>query len=195
LDHFKNIQKKYQDVSPYPGFSKYLDIRYWMEKNLHYLFRLNLHRSEPQKILDLGTGCGYFPYLCRYFGHSVWTIDLDEVEMYNEMIKFFELDRRACSITAYQNLPKFDTKFDLITALNICFNNHNQSDVWGVSEWKFFLTDLSKNLLSPNGRVFLKLNPEGNGKCYDDLLLKFYVDSGAKVDGEYIFFPSLASFR
>jgi cyclopropane fatty-acyl-phospholipid synthase-like methyltransferase len=195
LDQFKTYQEKYGEVSPPPGFSKYLDIRHWLADNLQHVFRLKLHHSKSQKILDIGTGCGYFPYLCRYFGHSVVAVDLDEVEMYNDLIKFFKLDRKVWQVKAYENLPDFGARFDLITALAVCFNNHTKPDLWGVSEWEFFLTDLTQNLLNANGRVFIILNAEKKGEYYNDLLLNFFMNSGAQVDGKYIYFSSMSSFR
>jgi hypothetical protein len=34
LDKFGILKTKYGDISPSPGFSKYLDLEQWLEKNL-----------------------------------------------------------------------------------------------------------------------------------------------------------------
>ena len=87
LDQFAILQKKYKHASPAPGYSKYLDIHNSMRVSLQYALRLGLTQVKNLRILDIGTGCGYFPYICRYFGHTAFSLDLDEVEMYNEIIQ------------------------------------------------------------------------------------------------------------
>src|SRR4051812_17945261 len=89
LNEFQIYQRKYHDADPRPhGYSKYLDIRPWMADKLMMVLYLGLDRSKPLKILDIGTGTGYFPYICRYFGHEVVSLDLDVVPMYNDLCKF-----------------------------------------------------------------------------------------------------------
>jgi hypothetical protein len=194
MEQFQKFQVKYRDVDPAPGYSKYLDIRYWLRDNLNYVYRLKLNRSTSLKILDLGTGCGYFPYLCQYFGHSVVTVDMDEIPMYSEITGFLKLHRKIWKIKAFEKLPDFNTRFDLITAFAICFNNHNRPGLWGVDEWSFFLIDLATNQLTESGRIFLKLNAERENGFYDDQLLNYFTRMGAKIDGRYIYFDSLKAF-
>jgi hypothetical protein len=82
MTRFSQIQARYRDEAPYPGHSKYLDITAEMRRALYNAYELGLHRPPPRTVLDLGTGCGYFPYVCNYFGHTAVAVDLDVVPMY-----------------------------------------------------------------------------------------------------------------
>lgn len=163
------------------GYSKYLDIRFWMTEKLTYFYLLNLHRNRPLKILDIGTGPGYFPFICMLHGHKVVAIDLDNVSMYNELCKFFNIDRRTWRINKFEKIPDLGEKYDLITALMIKFNNHDKPDQWGTAEWRFLLDDLKKNHLKDDGQIFLDFNTCRNGTWFDDDLLKFFINFEGRV--------------
>jgi hypothetical protein len=182
LNQFKIYQERFRDADPPPhGYSKYLDIRLWMAGKLMYFFLLNLHKSKPLRILDLGTGPGYFPYICSLYGHEVVALDLDVVPMYNELCQFFKIDRRIWRIEKFHKLPDLGIKFDLITAHMIKFNQHYLPDQWGADEWQFFLVDLKINQLVENGRIFLEFNANLDGTHYDDEVLKYFISLGGKV--------------
>jgi hypothetical protein len=117
-------------------------------------------------------------------------LDLDETPLYNEMIALLDIPRTVWQIRAYEKLPVCETKFDLITTFAVCFNNHNQPDLWGVDEWRFFLYDLATTHLNKNGRVFLKLNQERNQANIDEHLAGFFTDHGAQIHGWEVYFPS-----
>lgn len=195
MARFNEIYNKYKDSSPYPGYSKYLELKSCIKITLFNIYRLRLQKSKRLNILDLGTGAGYFPYLCQNYGHNVWTIDLDSVPMYNEMIDLLNIKRRIKEIKAYEKLPNFDQKFDLVTAFAICFNNHKRQDLWTYKEWSFFLTDLANNHLVNEGKLFLQLNPENDGEYYDNELLHFFESTGASVKKRRVFYNSLKYFR
>lgn len=195
LNQFKVYQEKYANASPDPGYSKYLDIDRWLLENLRCVFRLKLHKSKPLRILDIGCGCGYFPYACKYYGHSVTLLDLDAVPMFNEIVAFLQLDRRILRINAFERLPDLGGGFDLVSALMVCFNQHNKPDLWGPKEWQFFLSDLATNQLKPNGRAFLKLNEEKSGGYYSKELLEFFLSRGAQVSNGQVYFHSMRSFE
>lgn len=181
LSQFRVYQERYKTYDPSPGSSKYLTIRPWMKHKLMYFYLLGLDKSMPLRILDLGTGTGYFPYICSLYGHKVITIDLDSDLMYNEVCKFLHIDRRTWRINPYEKLPDFETKFDLVTALMVTFNNRDRPDQWGVGEWKFLLEDIKRNRLTENGRIFLALNSNQDGTCYNAELLKLFLDFGGRV--------------
>ena len=187
LEKFSVYQARYKDADPPPeGYSKYLDIRTWMAAKLTYFYLLNLHKARPMQILDLGTGPGYFPYICSLYGHQAVAIDLDNVPMYNELVKFFDVKRRSVRINKFEKLPDLGKRFDLITAFMIKFNNHNRSDLWGVDEWRFFIEDLKSNQMAGNGRIFLELNGNPDGSLYSDALLNLFKDLGARVYRNHI---------
>jgi hypothetical protein len=115
--------------------------------------------------------------------------------MYNECVQVLGVHRRVWCVEAYQRLPEWDVKFDIVTAFMICFNNHKQADLWGVPEWHFFLKDVAKHQCRPDGRILLDLNPENDGSYYDDKLLRFFEGHGGEVSGRRVHFGSLAGFR
>jgi SAM-dependent methyltransferase len=178
---FKSYQERFRDADPHPGYSKYLDIRFWMADKLMYFYILNLHKSKPLRILDIGTGTGYFPYISLLYGHHVVALDLGDVPMYNELCKFFRIDHRIWRIEKFQKLPDLGDKFDLITGFMIKFNQHNMPDEWGVGEWQFMLEDLKINQLIENGRIFLNFNGSPDGSYLDISLLHYFRSIGARV--------------
>ena len=192
--NFNLIKQKYKDASPYPGYSKYLDIEKWMNMDLWHANILNVHKQKNLNILDIGTGAGYFPFVCKYYGHTVKSMDLDIIPMFNELTDILDVNRTVFEIEEYKKLPEFDIKFDLITAFGVCFNNHLQTKfykeekakVWDIEEWKFFINDVFENHLNTKGRIFLRLNGEGNGTFYTEELKNYFLSLGAKIDGERV---------
>jgi SAM-dependent methyltransferase len=181
LGQFRIYRERYRTADPRPhGYSKYLDIRPWMATALMQCFRLGLHRSRPLQILDIGTGAGYFPYVCSLYGHKVVALDLDTVPMYNEICAFLKVDRRTWRVEKLKNLPNLGMKFDLVTAFMIKFNNHYSPDQWGVDEWKFMLEDLRTNLLEEDGRMLLSFNANLDGTFFDEKLLAYFLSVGGK---------------
>jgi hypothetical protein len=178
---FASIKDRYLDVDPDPGSSKYLDMDRWIPKFIHLANQLNLVKGKPCHILDLGTGPAYFPLVCKYYKHEVRALDLPNNPMYNELIKLFKIKRMAHRINAFEPIPAFDIKFDLITAFAICFNNHATDKVWGAKEWEFFISEIKANHANPTARLFLEFNMEPNGIYYTDELLKFFNDQQAVI--------------
>ena len=144
LEKFNFYKDKYKNTSPYPGSSKYLNIEEWMEDKILEVYRLGLNKSLKLDILDIGTGAGYFPYVCNYYGHNSRALDLETTPMYNDIIKLLNINRKNYEIKSYEKLPDMGIKFDLITAFAICFNNHDTSEVWNINEWDFFFKGFSK---------------------------------------------------
>ena len=78
LHALQALQKKYEEQIGKEenkigkkGKRKYFAIKGYMLENLRYIYRLGLQNSSrPVHILDIGTGFGYFPFLCHYFGHT-----------------------------------------------------------------------------------------------------------------------------
>ena len=194
LKRFEHFQKKYANLSPDPGYSKYLDIEQRMLMTVQDVFLLRLHEARPLRILDIGTGCGYFPYACQWYGHSVTGLDRDDIPMYNEITSFLNLDRCVAEVRRFEGLPDLGQRFDLITAIAVCFDRHSDPDVWGPREWQFFLSDLATRHLEHDGRVFLRLNTRPDGANYSDELREFFLSHGARVQGPHVYFSSMRKF-
>jgi len=186
-DRFAQIRSRYQNASPDPGYSKYLDLKNWLNVSLGYVLHLNLHKRPQTSVLDLGTGCGYFPFICRFLGHSVQTLDTEEISMYREMTELLQIPRTLHKIAALEPLPRFQTTFDVITAFMICFNNHKQPDLWKEPEWNFLLDDLAK-VSTPNARVLFVLNQEADGQFCSPEIKSLFIRKGARVDGSNVDF-------
>jgi len=55
-DRAQEIQQRYANSTA--GYAKYADIEPWLRLNRERVQDLNLHRSEPKRVLDLGCGAG-----------------------------------------------------------------------------------------------------------------------------------------
>jgi hypothetical protein len=175
------ISRKYKSEDPGESYKKYLDSDLWIYECLLRFYRLNLHKlSREINILDLGTGAGYFPYICRFYGHNVDSIDILDNEMYNEIINAFGLRRYGQYITYYSPLTTLK-RYDYITAFMICFNQHKKSSLWHISEWEAFLSNLKKNNLSTNGQIYLSFNAESVHEPVSKKLLAYFQNRNAEI--------------
>ena len=188
-EKFEGIRRRYGVEDPGEDWPKYLDLDRWIDINIRRVRRLDLDLSPPQRILDLGAGTGYFVYIAKLLGHDVVALDIDDVPMFGDITRLLGVPRVIWQIQPFTPLPDLGKKFDLITAFQICFNSHKQSNLWGISEWKFFLNDLSSHL-RPDGRVWLELNREYHGDCYTPELKEFFEQRGAKIDNHRVSFAS-----
>src|ERR1017187_1428023 len=64
------LTKEYGERKPNPG-SKFLDFQRFIPKNVGRAVKLNLHRAARLRILDIGSGPGYFMLIARHLGHEV----------------------------------------------------------------------------------------------------------------------------
>jgi SAM-dependent methyltransferase len=169
------IKADFELTEPGESYNKYLDTGYWIFENLKRIYVLELHKQKPKSILDLGTGAGYFPYLCKQYGHHVVALDMDNNDMYNKIISLLGIDRINHKISFGQDLPLLQTsKFDLITAFMICFNNHKQENLWHTLEWEWLLSLLFKHVYS-DGKIFLSFNEESAKNPLDEDLKNYFL--------------------
>ncbi|MGI9115307.1 MAG: class I SAM-dependent methyltransferase [Chthoniobacterales bacterium] len=187
-ERFEQIRRKYADpAAPADAPPKYLDLRTWMRINVQRVRELELDYAPPSSILDIGCGAGYFLYICKTLGHRVLGLDVGSFPMFRELTELLEVPRVIARVEAFRPLPKFDRKFDLITAHLICFNAHKSEKLWGPAEWEFFLNDLASHLTS-GGRVWLELNREYDGSYYSPELAAFFRNQGAELHGYRVVF-------
>jgi len=189
---FESIRARFREADPDPGSSKYLDLRAWLRVAVGRARGLGLHRRPACDLLDLGSGCGYFPLVCRHYGHRARALDLDTNALYNEMIELLEIDRGVVAIEAGVPLPAFDTRFDWVTGFMVCFNNHDREDLWGPPEWEFFVRDVVDHLLAPGGQLHLELNPERDGRFATPEIERVFARAGGTVRGGVVRVPARA---
>jgi SAM-dependent methyltransferase len=173
--------QKYHVPGEVKAWPKYTNFEEWIENAVDHVRSLRLDRDPKLKILDIGSGAGYFLFVLKRLGHEVFGLDLDDPPFYGEMFELLGLQRLIWRIKQFEPLPDVGRKFDLITAFAICFNGHGEEKVWGPKEWEFFLGDLNHRFLNPGGRVCLALNPEPYGR-YTPELKDFFQSRGGEFE-------------
>lgn len=171
---------------------KYLDVpRYVLEKLL-LAYELQLESGLPRRILDIGMGAGHFPLVCRFYGHEVIGIDIENA-LYAEIAECLGVARAIVPVRPLEALPEFGGTFDLITACEIKFNDKpdrdGRRDYWSLAEWRFLLDDLLTNHLRYPGTLYLQLNveqgrhPLGYKRTgFNKELMSMAARNGARVD-------------
>lgn len=186
------IREEYAVPGELMHWPKYVDAPRWLRLNIRRAQELRLNtRRRPLRILDLGSGGGYFLVVSRFLGHSGMGLDIDDPPMYGDMFEAFGLSRVIWTIKAFEPLPDLGERFDLVTAFSICFNEHKQPGVWGPKPWEFLLQDLKHRFLKPAGEIFLGLNPEADGTFYTPGLREFFLDRGATIDRSKVWFKKI----
>jgi hypothetical protein len=184
----RQVKKRISSLTHYrlknPGelYEKYLNTNLWVCETLIRVHKLKLHKSPKKlRVLDLGTGCGYFPYICSFYGHSAESLDLGENELYNRVILALDVVRYDQKIVAFSKL-ELDKKYDLITAFMICFNGHKSINLWDIKEWDYFLDSLRLNNLKSGGKVYLSFNAESDPLEPINLsLLQYFSSMNSKI--------------
>jgi SAM-dependent methyltransferase len=182
----REIQQRYANSTA--GYAKYADIQPWLRLNRERVQDLNLHRSAPKRVLDLGCGGGFFLFILKSLGHSVTGLDTDRVPLFGELLDLFGVRRVVYRIDAFEPLPDFGQQFDWITAFSTNFYlYHPAKKRWDTAEWDFFLRDLQHHL-TPGGKIFLGLNPLYDGGYYTPEIRDLFLSRGAEIERERIFF-------
>ena len=184
---FEGIRAKYANPSDKKGWPKYVDAGHRLDLAIKQARFLQLDRRKPLRILDIGSGAGYFLFVCKRLGHSVMGLDLDWPPMYAEMFQMMEMPRRVWRIEPFQPLPDLGAPFDFLTGFAVCFNSHGSNAVWDAKEWEFFLDDVVKNVLSESGEIYFELNPEPSG-YYTPELAEFFRRRGGQMEGKRVWF-------
>lgn len=168
---------------------KFLDVKTFLPLTIGRAHRLGLHKSRSLDVLDIGTGVGYFPFVCQHYGHRAVAIDRDGNQVFVDATKWLGVDRRTWEIHAHERLPDLGRRFDLITAFMVNFDRDIGRDLrpWGCDEWSFFLQDLTSHQLAEGGRVALLLND--HTMALNDVLQNL-VDHGGRRDGSWVIFSS-----
>ena len=172
---------------PGQNWTKYFEAERWLKLNIRRAQDIKLDRAKkrPLRVLDLGSGAGYFLFVARELGHTGIGLDVPEPAFYGDIFRQLGLERVEARIEARQPLPPellAGGRFDLVTAFSIAFNGHKSPALWGPAEWDFLLNDLRDRFLLPGGRIYFDLNPEHDGSFMTPELRAFFLRRGASMD-------------
>jgi SAM-dependent methyltransferase len=170
-------------------YVKYLDVERHLKLNIARAQDLNLHRSPPGDVLDIGCGGGFFLFILKHLGHRGLGLDTDEIPLFADLVDLLHVDRNIHEVRPFQRLPDLGRKFDWITSFSTAFHGvEGQSWRWGVPEWEFFVADLQRHL-RPGGRIFFGLNPSYGGNFYTPEIHALFLRHGARVERENVLLP------
>lgn len=158
-----------------------------------------LHRTDSQRVLDIGHGGGYFVTVCRRLGHHADGTEVPTDRLPEHIVPLYAEITAALGFRDEQRLliRKFTPlegigEYDLINAHKICFNDHGKPTEWNVPEWKFFVDD-ARDRLAPGGRLILELNENiarfGHRRWYTAELEAYFKAVGI-VDDHWITVPA-----
>jgi len=188
MERLREIQQRYASSSA--RYTKYADVERWLKINLARVHELGLDRSSPKEILDLGCGGGFFLFLAKQFGHSGVGLDVDDFPLSNELVDLLQVKRIVWRIKPFEPPPDLGRKFDWITGFSTAFNrNEDESRGWGPDEWTYLLNDLQRRL-EPGGKIFFEINSGKTKKYFPPKVRDLFLQRGATVKGEDIFFPA-----
>ena len=136
------------------GLEKYI------QEKLSVAHYLNLDTASKKVLLDIGTGAGWFPYICKLYGHDCIGTDILGRKEYDAVYKFLNID--IVGNLVYSQTPlNLQRKFDYIVSLRSFFPNRPK--VWELEDWKYFFKDIQK-YVNNNGGVYLGCNSGKRGK-------------------------------
>jgi SAM-dependent methyltransferase len=183
----ERIRLRYEDGSD-SIWSKYLDARKWLGRNIDYARRFGWLLDPPRDTLDLGCGAGYFLFVMRHLGSNVLGLDLED-PIFNDILRALRIERVPFRIKRREKLPDFGgRKFDLITAWMICFNDYDRDDaIWGPLDWDYLLNDLTEKL-TPKGRITFYFNAQRQPGIHSRELWEYFRIRADLLDGRLIIF-------
>ncbi len=170
-------------------YSKYLELDKYLRLNIRRVQDLDLHLTTPKEILDIGCGGGFFLFVAQSQGHRGLGFDTGGIPVFDALVDLLRAERVIYRIKAFEPLPDFGRKFDLITAFSTAFHGgKDNSWRWGAKEWEFLVADLERHL-KPGGRIFFGLNPAYGGEYYTPEILEVFKRREASVERENVLFP------
>lgn len=182
LDKYRD---QLQDIETLASI-KYADLGYWAHRNVLLAEWLDLDHSVPLDILDIGAGSGNFGMVAQSMGHRVVGTDVDD-PWYDELCKLTGVKRIVAPVMRGERYAPVDQKFDLVTIMLPAFHRRTvkgKREYWSVEDWRQFLLGLVRDLLKPNGRVFIlmPLDKDDHGNLSYSPLVNWARERGARLD-------------
>lgn len=184
---FEKIRARHEQPGEKVNPKKYLNLETWMGTNVKRVRDHRIRKAPPRlRILDIGSGSGYFLHILKCLGHDVTGMDIDTEPVFRETFALLKIPRVIFRIEPFQPLPDIGEPFDVVTAHMTCFNRRADDTHWGREEWEYFLDDLCRHL-KPGGRVELDLNPLRDGRHMEPELKRYFLSLGASVDRRKVY--------
>lgn len=131
--------------------------KFFVREKLAVAHFLGLHNSEKKELLDIGTGAGWFPYICKLYGHSCTGTDFLGRPEYDPVYEFLGIDVKEILVEPFKPLP-LTQQYDYITSMRAFFPQKPKA--WDKEEYKFFFNDIAQ-YLKPSGSLYLGSNSGG----------------------------------
>lgn len=126
----------------------------YIQEKLSVAHYLNLHEAKNKKLLDIGTGAGWFPYICKLYGHTCIGTDILGRNDYDPAYRF--LDIVVIEELVYAQKPiQIQDNFDYVVSLRSFFPN--RPTVWELNDWKYFFKNI-QTIINDNGGLYLGSN-------------------------------------
>jgi SAM-dependent methyltransferase len=183
----ERLRKRYPYRPDARRINVYEDAAHWIGVHVRHAQDLWLDRAPALRVLDVGCGAGYFLYVCRFFGHEGLGLDTDEEPLFRGTTALLKVGRVISRIHRLVPLPDLGEKFDLVTAHRVCFHRIGRTEngawnEWEPADWKFFIEDIRRRFLKPNGRLLLDFNPRPNGSSFFTPELRAcFLSEGARI--------------
>ena len=190
-EQLAELQQLYADRisdNPFAGFTKYLDLPFWVADKIDRAQTLGLHTSGG-RLLDLGTGAGHFLAVCTALGHECIGLDVEN-KISASLARALNVDRRVLPIMPQIPLPEELGQFDCVTAFAIKFDMIGTDDngagiYWTKEDWSYLLRDLTEDRMQLPGLIHLQLNSRltasGKRESFSEVL-SWFEAIGASVN-------------
>ncbi|MBV9527569.1 methyltransferase domain-containing protein [Sphingomonas sp.] len=155
--------ERLQDLATF-GPAKYADFTYWAHRSALVAEWLDLDRSPPLDILDIGMGSGSFAMVVQSMGHRVTGTDVAD-EWYDELCRLAGVRRVVAPVERGADYRPVEDRFDLITIMLPVFHRRRvdgRREYWAVEDWRRFLAGLQRDLLKPGGAIFILMPLDKN---------------------------------
>jgi hypothetical protein len=156
-------RERLQDLHTF-GPAKYADFAYWAHRSTLVAEWLDLDRSPPLAILDIGMGSGSFAMVAQSMGHRVTGTDVAD-EWYDELCRLAGVRRVVAPVERGGVYRPVGERFDLVTIMLPVFHRQRiegRRQYWSVEDWRSFLSGIQRDLLKAGGAIFILMPLDKN---------------------------------
>jgi SAM-dependent methyltransferase len=167
----KQIQKQQgiNDDNYHNGLKYLLKMNLYLEEKLKCLDYIESVKPGTKSFLDIGSGSGFWEFICRSAGHTCVSTNEKEYPIFKETMDVLNIDCKFFRAYIDEGLGRIEhdldlgSKFDVITAQRSVFNYYPRD--WSTLQWLTFLQGCN-DLLNDDGIVFIKTNYSAGEKVY-----------------------------